>query len=69
MTAKQVLMDYVAGLSEEEAMDKIPLLIPPEPDFPPASPEVMAKFHKSIAELDAGFSRSHEEVFRRFNLD
>lgn len=62
-------MDYVSALSEEEAIEKLPLIIPPEPDFAPASDRVMGQFHKSIAELDAGLSRSHEDVFRRFNLE
>ena len=70
MTAKEKLLEYVQGLTEEEAMDAIPFIVAPEPTFPPAPPEVMAKFQKALEHSRGGGVRySTEEVRRHLGLD
>ncbi len=68
MTAKQMLLEYVAGLTEEEAMEKIPWIVRSAPEYPPAPPEIMEKFRRAMADSDAGRTISDDEVARRFGL-
>jgi len=67
MTAKQILLEFVAGLSEEEALVKLPLLADAGP--PPAlTAAQMAEIRTAIESLDEGKRIPHAEVKRRFNL-
>lgn len=67
MTAKQMLLEFVAGLSEEEALAKLPLLTDAGP--PPAlTVSQMAEIRTAIESLDDGKRTPHAEVKRRFNL-
>ena len=67
VTAKQMLMDYVSGLSEEEALAKLPLLADAGPP-PPLTPGQITEIREAIDELDAGRRVSHADVKRRFGL-
>ena len=67
MTAKQLLMEYVAGLSEEEALARLPLLADAGP-APTLTPTQLAEIREALADLDAGRRVSHADVKRRFGL-
>lgn len=67
VTAKQLLMDYVAGLSEEEALARLPLLTDAGP-APALTPAQIAEIREALADLDAGRRLSHADVKRRFGL-
>jgi hypothetical protein len=69
VTAKEQLLQYVQGLTEEEAIDKLPWVVGPEPEFPAAPPEVMSMFRRAMEDSEAGRSLSDEEFGRRFGLD
>ena len=60
-------MDYVAGLSEEEALAKLPLLADAGPP-PELTPAKMDEIRTALAELDGGQRLSHADVKRRFGL-
>lgn len=67
MTAKQALMDYVAGLTEEEAAAKLPLIR--DAGEPPAlTPDQIDQVRRSLADLDAGRKTPHGDVKRRFGI-
>lgn len=67
MTAKQMLLDYVAQLTEEEAITKLPLLADAGPP-PPLTSEQIASIHAALASLEAGNRVPHDDVKRRFGL-
>lgn len=60
-------MEYVAGLSEEEALERLPLLA--DAGRPPAlTPVQLREIGAAVESLDAGRRVSHSEVKRRFGL-
>ena len=71
VTAKEVLLERVEALTEEEAAEALDLLgftDSPDREFPPASEEVMALFRKAMADSEAGRSISHEDFRRKHGL-
>jgi hypothetical protein len=70
MTAKEQLLEYVQGLTEEEAIDVLPFIVGPGPSFPPAPPEVMELLrHAQENRRLGGKSYTTEEVRRSLGLD
>lgn len=67
VTAKQMLLDYVAGMTEEEALARLPLLTDAGPP-PELSEEQRNQIRAALASLDAGIRTPHDEVKRRFKL-
>jgi hypothetical protein len=67
MSAKQVLLDYVSNLTEEQALQKLPLIA--DAGTPPVltSGEKVV-IEQALARLDAGEKTSHAEMKRRFGL-
>lgn len=67
VTAKQTLLDYVEGLSEEEALARLPLMADAGPP-PELSEQQRQQIREALGSLDAGKRTPHDEVKRRFNL-
>ena len=64
MTVKQLLLEYVASLSEEEALSRAESLL--AAGFPaPLTPEQIDSARRGLADLAAGKKHSHGDVLRR----
>ena len=66
MTAKEQLLEFVAGLSEEEAIDTLPSIYRRAPEFPPAPPEVIAQLREALAAAESGAPRYSTQDVRRY---
>jgi len=66
MTAKEQLLEYVASLSEEEAIDTLPWIYRPVPAFPPAPPEVIAQLREALTASEGGAPRYSTLDVRRY---
>lgn len=64
MTAKQQLLEYVQGLTEEEAMDVLPFIVKP----PPLTPAQLEGIERGLRSLDEGRKVSNEDMKRRFGI-
>jgi hypothetical protein len=76
MTAKQLLIERIEALTEEEAVQALELLDSEfmldddrEREFPPAPAHIIALARKAIAEADAGRLISDEEFGGRLGID
>ena len=67
MSAKQTLLDYVAGLTEEQALRKLPLMTDDGP-APALTSQQMAEIRAAFAQLDRGEGIPHDEVMRRWGV-
>lgn len=69
MSAKQVLLEKIEELTEEEAENVLWYIedeLNGEPQ--PLTPEEIAHLREGVADLDAGRTTPHEEVLRRFGI-
>ena len=68
MTAKEQLLEFVLGLSEEEAAEKLPWMMDDGP-APPLTPPQRVAVQRALANLDAGKQISNAEMKQRFGID
>lgn len=70
MTAKQVLLERVGELSEDEAADWLAFFEEARPpDREPLSADQLATIERGLADARAGRLTPHSEVRRRYGLD
>jgi hypothetical protein len=67
MNAKEQLLEFVEGLSEEEATEKLPWMIDRGP-APALTASQRVAVERALANLDAGRKVSNAEMKRRFGI-
>lgn len=67
MTAKEKLLEYVQGLTEAEAIEKLPWIVEPAVRASLTAEEIR-QVERAIESLDAGRKLSHAEMKSRFGL-
>lgn len=60
-------MEYVQGLTEDEATEKLRWIVDSGTP-PPLSRDQLEEVQKAIASLDSGQTTSHAEMKRRFGI-